>query len=212
MGLPDTPTYLDTIRPVYLVSKICHIHFETINFEQQTTSRTLLDQFRFVLTLLLDLYVIYAGFKTSDAILEATDSILINVGWYCSALAIYLFCCMLASWNRYKSREIFEIFENLIHCDRELQKLGVVVNHRKHHIISTVYIGTIMFVTSAFIVSFGFVRFSNCCPYYNELTGDDIMIFVSGRMMLNLHLFICYTNLMLLSISERFTKLQEAIR
>lgn len=204
--------YLDSVRPIYLVTKVCHTHFETINFEKQTTSRTLLDQFRFILTLLLDLYLLYTSFTISDAVLEVTDSILINAGWYGSVLAFYLLSFSLPLWNRCKSREMFEIFENIIHCDRELLKLGVFVNHRKYHLVSTVYIGTIMFTTSVFTTGVGLIRFTDCCPYYYKLISEDIMIVISGRTMLNVQMFICYTNLMLLSVRDRFIKLQEAIR
>lgn len=203
--------YFESIRPLYLVTKVFHFHFESIDFGNQTHRRTLPDQFRFVLTLLLDIYLTIQGVQSSLAYLRLTDSTLVNVGCYSAIVLTYLFGLALAPTLRFKAEAVFQIFTNIEELDVELQTLGLNLNHQRHHFITT--------VNSCFWMTIGlFVLILACTSRSSDdwldLSGmfpDWMAVLVVIRSSTSLGMFACLFSLTLLSIRNGFDKLHEAI-
>ncbi|XP_062698407.1 putative gustatory receptor 28b isoform X2 [Aedes albopictus] len=203
--------FLESFRPVYLVTKIVHVHFETLNFRQQTIGRTLLDQFRFLLTVFLDGYLVFVGCRNSAGFLKLTDSMLINTGCYVSVVSLYLFSFSLPLWNRYKSTEMFEVFQTLTDCDEHLKVLGVNVDHRKHLIMNSVALGMVGLLILTILGVGGYIRFTVYWKHFEPILPDNTSTLSVLRTFINLHFFVCYCSLILWSIRERFVGLEQAI-
>nr|NP_001345346.1 gustatory receptor 57 [Aedes aegypti] len=131
--------FYGTIRPVLLVAKLIFFFFETIDGKSRTIRRTLLDQLCFIVTILMDLYIIPLGIWGSSGYLRLTDSLLINVGIYGSIVACYL-CSLALPWViRLKSYQIFELLDNMNQFDIEMLQMGYAVDHqlwRQYSILS----------------------------------------------------------------------------
>nr|NP_001345815.1 gustatory receptor 21 [Aedes aegypti] len=207
----NASSFLESFRPVYLVTKNLHIHFETINFRLQTVERTLLDQFRFILSVALDGYLVSVGCRNSSGYLQLTDSMLINSGCYVSVVSLYLFSFSLPLWNRYKAAEMFEVFRTISDCDRNLEVLGAIVDHRKHLVTNTVSLGTVVMFILAILGIGGYIRFTVYWKHFEPILPDDASTVAVLRTFITLHFFVCYCSLILWSIRERFLILQQVI-
>ena len=198
--------FFDSLRPVYLVSKFFHVHFETVDFKEQTVRRTLVDQVRFVLSTLMDLSFLVRSVHANIPYLHLTDSVLVNVGNYLGLMLLVMLTYTLPLWNHYKSREIFQLYTSINDCDRKLRKLGICIDHRNHRIFSTTNIVASMCISVIITLNGLSVRrnkaFDN--DKYTKLE-TDVAIF---RLSTNFSLFISYTRLTLMSINGRLDKLQ----
>lgn len=207
----NASSFLESFRPVYLVTKNLHIHFETINFRLQTVERTLLDQFRFMLSVVLDVYLVSVGCRNSSGYLQLTDSMLINSGCYVSVVSLYLFSFSLPLWNRFKAAEMFELFRTISDCDRNLELLGAVIDYRKHLVMNTVSLGTVVMFILAILGIGGYIRFTVYWKHFEPILPDDTSTVAVLRTFITLHFFVCYCSLILWSIRERFIALHQVI-
>ncbi|XP_021710142.1 uncharacterized protein LOC5577444 [Aedes aegypti] len=199
--------FFDSFRPVYLATKIFHIHFETLDFKQQTVRRTLLDQFRFVFTMMVDVYFIYRSIVLNLPYLYLTESVLLNVGNYLSLVLLSMLTFTLPLWNRLKTKEVFQILANINDCDRKLGKLEVVIDHRKHYIISTVYVMCTMCAAMIGTWNAVSVRHNEAWTNITMKAPQVLTVVAIFRISTNFGLFTCYSNLTLLSINERLDSL-----
>ncbi|XP_053690851.1 uncharacterized protein LOC128739393 [Sabethes cyaneus] len=143
--------FFQSIRPVYLAARIFLLHFETVDFQRRTHRRTLLDQLGLVLTLMVDLFLGTVALRNLTAMLEMSDSVLLNLGYYASFMLATMIALAIPTWNSWQVESLFEIYANIASVDDDLKQLGITVDHQKHHFVST-------FMTSiaAFISSFLF--------------------------------------------------------
>lgn len=203
--------FFDSVRPVYLATRIFQIHFETLDFEKQTVHRTLLDQFLFVLTVLVDFYLFYRGLITSLPYLELTDSVLLNVGSYASLVLLVLFSSTLVLWNRCKTDGVIEIYRNVANCDRQLQSLGIMIDHRKYYLINTVCVFATILISVTILIGAIVFRYNETWIQISLTQPDFITILNVHRTTICFSMFICYNNLMLLALGERFDRVREAM-
>ncbi|KXJ71685.1 hypothetical protein RP20_CCG019937 [Aedes albopictus] len=199
--------FFDSFRPVYVATKACHIHFETLDFQQQTIRRTLLDQFRFIFTMVVDAYFIYRSIVLNLPYLYLTESVLLNVGNYLSLVLLSMLTFTLPLWNRLKTEEVFEIYANVNECDRKLGTLGIEINYRRHYWISVVYVLCTM--CAAIIGTWNAVSVRRDSAWTNiTMTAPQVLTVVAiFRISTNYGLFTCYSNLSLISINERLDSL-----
>ncbi|XP_058817581.1 putative gustatory receptor 28b [Topomyia yanbarensis] len=130
--------FFESLRPVYVASKIFLVHFETVDFENRTYRRTLSDQLRYVLSLIVDLYLTLVGIRSSAAFLHLSESVLLNVGYYGSLLLTFIFTLILPTWNSLEAGTIFAVIESIACFDDEIKLLGFGINHQKHHFVNTI--------------------------------------------------------------------------
>ncbi|XP_021710140.1 putative gustatory receptor 28b isoform X3 [Aedes aegypti] len=200
--------FFDSFRPVYLATKLFHVHFETLDFKRQTVGRTLIDQFRFILSLLLDISFLFRSFTANLPYLYLTESVLLNVGNYLSLMLLATLTYTLSLWNHCKSKEIFQLCASINDCDRKLEKLGIPVDHRRHHFASTLSTG--VWMCFSVIITLNAVSVRRNKVFDPDRTDDfeAIIVVAIFRISTNFSLFVCYTSLTLFSINGRLAKLQ----
>uniref|UniRef100_A0A0N8ESA4 Gustatory receptor n=1 Tax=Aedes aegypti TaxID=7159 RepID=A0A0N8ESA4_AEDAE len=200
--------FFDSFRPVYLATKLFHVHFETLDFKRQTVGRTLIDQFRFILSLLLDIAFLFRSFTANLPYLYLTESVLLNVGNYLSLMLLATLTYTLSLWNHCKSKEIFQLCASINDCDRKLEKLGIPVDHRRHHFASTLSTG--VWMCFSVIITLNAVSVRRNKVFDPDRTDDfeAIIVVAIFRISTNFSLFVCYTSLTLFSINGRLAKLQ----
>ncbi|XP_058817592.1 putative gustatory receptor 28b [Topomyia yanbarensis] len=204
-------SFFESLRPVYLTAKIFLLLFETVDFERRTFRRTLSDQIRYVLTLIMDLYLTLVGIRSSAAFLKLSDSILLNVGYYGSFLLTFILALVLPTWHGLKARNICALLESVACFDDEIKLLGFRINHQKHHFISTIVVNCSMFIAYFMI---GITTYAYCNENWLNLTNifpEYWMVLPFVRTSIVEGLFICYFCLMLLSLRHRFAVLNRVI-
>ncbi|XP_053690856.1 putative gustatory receptor 28b [Sabethes cyaneus] len=130
--------FFQSIRPVYLTARMFLLHFETVDFQRRTHRRTLLDQAGLALTFVMDLFLATVAFRNITVMLQMSDSVLLNLGYYVSFMLATMIALVIPSWNSWQAESIFEIYANIANVDDDLKQLGITIDHQKHHFVSTI--------------------------------------------------------------------------
>ncbi|XP_055543586.1 putative gustatory receptor 28b [Wyeomyia smithii] len=204
--------FFQSIRPVYLAAKLFLLHFETLDFDKRTRRRTLLDQIRFVLSLVLDLFLTLVALQNITIMMTMSDSILLNMGYYGSFLLSCLVSAAIPSWNSWQADSLFELYDNIATVDEKLKQIGIFIDHQKHHLVSTlVTIFAILIPVFMFTIT-TYMYFFETSFAVARLFPDFIMIVPSLRAILISEIHSCYLMLTLLSLRNRFAVLNETIK
>lgn len=203
--------FYSTIRPVLMVAKLIFFFFETIDGKTRTTRRTLLDQFSFVATVLLDLYFIPLGIWGNSGYLRLTDSILMNVGIYGAIVMCYLFSLALPWVVRLKSYLIFELLDNMHQFDIDMLQLGYSVNHQLWHTYSILSMCAGMSI-AVFVLGVSLIfRSGNSWLDMSAMFPDSWTIMAFTRASVGLNVFGCTFGLFLVFLKARFSLLNQAM-
>nr|NP_001345756.1 gustatory receptor 25 [Aedes aegypti] len=205
----EARSVFDSLRPVYLATKIFLVHFETLDFGQQTVQQTLLDQLRYIVAILLDIAVVYRCITVNTPYLYLTDSVLLNVGCYTTLVFLALLSSSIPVWNRHKAVEILEVYKNIDECDRILRSLGVVIDHRKQRMFSTLYVVGWIGVPIIITLNAFRARFDSAWTNVSSAAPDVMIAIGILRTSSCYSLFICYSTLTLMSINQRFSCVQQ---
>lgn len=203
--------YFHSLRPLYVATKLLHFHFETIDFNSQTLHRSLTDQLRFIVTLLMDCYLVYRGVLSTSSFLHLTDSNLVNVGCYSALVLTFLFGLLMAPQYRLKTDDSFKILANIAEFHRQLDTLGFHVNHQKHHFVSTVSAMLWMSMGLFVLIIAGTNRSKGDWLDLSEMFPDWITIIALSRSATSLGIFTCCVSLTLLSLKNGYDQLCLAI-
>lgn len=207
----EAHSFFDSIRPVYLVTKLFLLHFSTLHFKQQTVHKTLLDQLRFSVAVVVDIFLIYRSITVNTPYLCLTDSVLLNMGTYLTLVLLSFMTSSISSWNCYRTVEILKIYTNIDECDQVLRSLGTVIDYRKQRKFSTLYVFGWLCVPVIITMKAAFARLESAWTNVSS-TGPDLITTVAIlRTSTCFSLFVCYSTLTLLALNTRLGYVREAM-
>lgn len=194
-----------------VTTKLILFYFETFDERTRTTRRTLPDQFCFIVTVLLDLYLIPRGISGTTGVLRLTDSILINIGCYGTLVMIYLLCLMLPWVLRMKSTRISTVFDNMVQFDIDMLKLGYTVDHQLMHKYSILSMAVGLSIILLVLCISLIFRSGNSWLDVSAIFPDYWTVFAFTRASVGLNVFGCIFGLKLLFLKARFSLLNQVL-
>lgn len=200
-----------SLRPIYLGMKIFLVRFETIEARTGNVRWTLLDQARFVGTVIVDTILNLHGIRCSIGFLEITNSVLVNAGWYGALVMNFVFTMSVPMWCNINARVVHELCEHMAEFDRGMKTLGMKINHQREYFISasilsfSLYIGVVLLAMTSYAFFNGnFTRVQSLFPNY-----WIIVPFVRSSIVIGF--FVCNCISTLLVIKHRFSALNQTI-
>lgn len=203
--------FFDSIRPVYLITKIFLLHFSTLDFKQQTIHRTLLDQLCFSVAVVVDIYLIYRSITVNTPYLYLTDSVLLNVGTYLTLVFLSFMTSSISSWNCYRAVEILGIYTNIDECDQILRSLGNFIDYRKQLVFSTLYLFGWLCVPVIVTMNAVLARLKSAWTSVTSGGPDLLTAAAILRTSICFSMFVCYSTLTLLLLNARLGCVQKAM-
>ncbi|KXJ71686.1 putative gustatory receptor 28b [Aedes albopictus] len=203
--------FFDSIRPVYLITKIFLLHFSTLDFKQQTIHRTLLDQLCFSVAVVVDIYLIYRSITVNTPYLYLTDSVLLNVGTYLTLVFLSFMTSSISSWNCYRAVEILGIYTNIDECDQILRSLGSFIDYRKQLVFSTLYLFGWLCVPVIVTMNAVLARLKSAWTSVTSGGPDLLTAAAILRTSICFSMFVCYSTLTLLLLNARLGCVQKAM-
>ncbi|XP_039440781.1 putative gustatory receptor 28b [Culex pipiens pallens] len=207
----EVQDYIGSLRPIYIVSKACLVHFSTLDLSTATAQRTLFGQVRLVFTVFMDIFLFTFAIRSLTLYLEVTDSLLLNGGLFASLALTFIFSTILPLWNSHTDVQMYQLYKNIAICDVELLNLGFTENHSRHHMMSIILLCNSMMMVAYIMIAIVFF------PSYLEWLGVA-KLFPSGwttlsyvRTNLVMGVFVTQTTLTLHSLRKRFQMLNQAI-
>lgn len=203
--------YFESLRPIYLASKACFVHFSTFDPGTGLAERTLFDLVRLILAVLTDVYLVTFAVGSLTLYLELTDSILLNGGIFASITLNFIFTTILPIWNSKTDSRLYRLYKNIAICDTELLNLGFSENHARHYLTSIVMFSCSMVMVVYLVTIFLFI------PSFAKWLGVAGLFPSTWTALAHIRnnqvtgLFICQTTLTLFTLRKRFQLLNQVI-
>uniref|UniRef100_A0A182JRQ5 Gustatory receptor n=1 Tax=Anopheles christyi TaxID=43041 RepID=A0A182JRQ5_9DIPT len=193
----------DSIRPVYRAGKLIGIFTHTIDFRRQMFLTNSRDQVLLVVAILMDVYALTVSTRTSYSF---SNSILLNVGIFCSVNLGIIISLSVSLCNRLVVGRMFRLFNTLDHVDQILVSYGYRLNHQLNHLLSCIYMVAPILINFLMMISTFFIAHDQATE---QFTAVEIIVFLRSSLVFTIYgSYICVT---LTSIYMRFRGLNKVI-
>uniref|UniRef100_A0A182PYX9 Gustatory receptor n=1 Tax=Anopheles epiroticus TaxID=199890 RepID=A0A182PYX9_9DIPT len=196
-------TIFDSLRPVYRAGKTIGMFSHTIDFKRQTLSTSTRDQILLVVTILMDVYALTVSTRMTYSF---SNSILLNVGIYCSVNLGIIITLSTSLCNRLVVRRMFRMINTLNHVDQLLMSYGFQLNHQLNHLLTCLYMAAPILTNFLMFISTFFIAHERTAQQFN---GAQIIVFLRSSLVFTI--FGSYISVTLTSIYMRFRGLNEVI-
>uniref|UniRef100_A0A1Y9IRU3 Gustatory receptor n=2 Tax=Anopheles merus TaxID=30066 RepID=A0A1Y9IRU3_ANOME len=193
----------DSIRPVYRAGKLIGIFTHTIDFERQLLSTNTRDQVLLVVAILMDVYALTVSTRVSYSF---SNSILLNVGIYCSVNLGIIISLSISLCNRFVVGRMFRMFSTLDGVDQILKRDGYRLNHQLNHLLSCIYMAIPILVNFFLMISTFFIVQDQSSQ---QFTATEMVVFLRSSLVFTI--FGSYITVALTTIYMRFRALNKMI-
>lgn len=194
----------DSVRPVYRAGKLIGIFTHTIDFERQVLSTNTRDQVLLVVAILMDVYALTVSTRVSYSF---SNSILLNVGIYCSVNLGIIISLSISLCNRFVVGRMFRMFKTLDGVDQILKRDGYRLNHQLNHLLSCIYMAVPIVVNFFLMISTFFIVQDQSSQ---QFTATEMVVFLRSSLVFTI--FGSYITVALTTIYMRFRALNKMIR